>query len=173
MRTKTKGPDAQIRDGRTDGLTVPERALSALMARDYCEAPAPRGVSAERWARELQEKREFDARFAVLYVRMHERFAELYQRAYGRRYERTLQADWIDLRNLVLRNSKFQAPLLPARAFAEPLLVAVGIESIGFVGRWSHQLQREPVNGTRIQRVYRDALKAAVREHALIVGGAA
>lgn len=161
MRATKTGRD----DARTDGLTVPERALSALMARDYEEAPAPAGVSADLWAHDCAELREFDARFAVLYVRMHERFAELYQRAYGRRYERTIHADWLDLRAMVRDESKQQAPLLIGRAFAEPLLVGAGIDSIGFVRRWAHQLNREPVGGSRIERAYRVTLEAAILEH--------
>jgi len=166
------GIPAQVRRLDESGLTVQERAASALAARQYVGSPAPRGVSEDQWGLDCAERDAFDAEHARLFVRLHDRFATLYARAYGRRYERTLQADWIDLRNLVLRNSAFNAPLLPARAFAEPLLVAAGIDCIGFVGCWAHQLQREPVNGTRIQRAYRATLEAAVREHDVLVRGA-
>lgn len=152
-------------DSGSAPLSPQERAASALAAREFGSNPAPRGSVHEAWD---AERREFDAAHALDFVSVYDAFAHAYQDAYGRRYERTLHADWKSLRDFVREFGWHTALEVIDRAFSEPLLVGAGIRSVGVVHNLAATLVAPRPLGvrSRLDAAQRRLCEAVIAERA-------
>lgn len=169
------GAASSARSGRKAPRSSGKRPFSPAPSRaDRERAPSARGARENGGTPAIDELEDraaietdaFDEFHAPAFVQLHRGLRALHLSAYGTRYRRGLYADWIPLRRLVqLAGSGIAAFELIERAFAEPLLVAVGIHDPVIVANWRDELTRARVAGTRLSSSMRRVLRAAVDTH--------